>query len=370
MGRLAGGIAHDFNNLIGLVIGYTEMALEDIPLSSPLCPILEEIKNAGHRTAELTRQLLAFARKDAVVPKTIDLNSTIEGMITMLKRLIGENITLNWRPGSELGLVRVDPGQIDQILVNLCINARDAIADLGEISISTSNVAVEEEFQVATENIRKGRYVLITVADSGSGMLPETIEKIFEPFYTTKEQGKGTGLGLATVYGIVKQNNGFIAVDSSVDSGTTFAIFLPRQQLEQQELDDRKKGPQAAHAGETVLLVEDDAAILAMTCTMLERLGYDVLAANTAHDAVTRAENHSGKIGLLLTDVIMPEMNGRDLAERITSIYPDIKILYMSRYTADIISNHGILEEGMNYIQKPFTRKALGSSIIKVLDSK
>ena len=368
VGRLAGGVAHDFNNLLGLIIGSAEMGLEDTPTASPLRPILEEIKIAGERSAQLTKQLLAFARKQTVMPRVIDINSAIGTMTEMLRRLAGENITLVWNPGKDIWPVRMDEGQVDQILANLCLNARDAIANIGEVTITTANVTLTKECQLDQEIIPQGRYVCITIRDTGAGMSPETKEKVFEPFFTTKEQGRGTGLGLATVYGIVKQNNGYIHVVSAPGSGTTFAIYLPRHQREVGRGSAKGGSQETPHGKETILLVEDDHALLAMTTRMLERLGYTVIGARSPNEAIDLARQCAGDIDLLLTDVIMPEMNGRDLAQKIVTLYPAIKLLFMSGYTADIIAHHGVLEEGMQFIHKPFARQELGLAVRNVLD--
>ncbi len=367
VGRLAGGVAHDFNNLLGLIIGYTEMALEDTPLNSPLRSNLQEILAAGQRSGKLTRQLLAFARKQTIMPQVLNLNSAIEAMAKMLQRLIGENIKMNWRPGKDLWPVRIDPGQLDQILANLCVNARDAISDIGELTISTYNFTVERERRLGTENIPKGSYVILSVKDSGSGMSAETLKKIFEPFFTTKEQGRGTGLGLATVYGIVKQNSGYIGVSSSSDAGTEFDIYLPRHQPVSHGSIHPDDEHLAISEGETVLVVEDDMNILEMTVTMLERLGYKVIATNRPNEAVGLAHEYDNNIDLLLTDVIMPEMNGKELADNILSVYPDIKILFMSGYTADVIGHYGVLGKSLQYLEKPFSRKALGAAVRNAL---
>lgn len=367
VGRLAGGVAHDFNNLLGLIIGYTEMALEDTSLNSPLRSNLEEILAAGQRSGELTRQLLAFARKQTIMPKVLNLNSAIEAMAKILPRLMGENIKMKWRPSKDLWPVRVDPGQIDQILANLCVNARDAISDIGEVTISTYNFTVEQDLRLVADNIPKGSYVILSVKDSGSGMSARTLGKIFEPFFTTKEQGKGTGLGLATVHGIVKQNNGYINVASSSNAGTEFEIYLPRHHLTSHGSTHPDEEQQTMSRGEMVLVVEDDINVLKMTVTMLKKLGYKVVATGKPHEAVRLAHEYNGNIELLLTDVIMPEMNGKELVNNMLSIYPDIKILFMSGYTADIIGHHGVLDKGVQYIQKPFSRKALGAAVRNAL---
>ena len=285
----------------------------------------------------------------------------------MLRRLIGEDIDLAWLPGAEVWPVKIDPGQVDQILANLCVNARDAISDVGKITIETGKAIFDDAYCADHAGFVPGEFVLLAVSDDGSGMTPETLDKIFEPFFTTKDVNKGTGLGLATVYGIVKQNNGFINVYSEPEKGTTFRIYLPRHETEAKQI--RKKAPAApdARGSETILLVEDEPAILKMTTKMLELLGYTVLGASTPGEAIRLAREHSGEIHLLMTDVVMPEMNGRDLARNLLALYPNLKRLFMSGYTANVIAHHGVLDEGVHFIQKPFARQELASKVRKAL---
>jgi PAS domain S-box-containing protein len=368
VGKLAGGVAHDFNNMLGVILGYTELALERVDPAQPLFAYLQEVRKAAKRSADLTQQLLAFARKQTVAPKELDLNETVSGMLKMLQRLIGEDIDLAWLPGKELGSVKVDPSQIDQILTNLCVNARDAIADVGKVTIETGAAAFDEAYCAANAGFVPGDYVLLAVSDNGCGMDQETLVHLFEPFFTTKEVGRGTGLGLAMVHGAVKQNNGFINVYSEPGQGTTFNIYLPRHEAKAQAKADAAAAHPARGSHETILLVEDDPAILSMITIMLEQLGYAVIAAKTPGEAIRLANEHAGEINLLITDVVMPEMNGRDLAANILSLYPGIKRLFMSGYTADVIAHHGVLEKGVNFIQKPFTMKNLAAKIREVLD--
>jgi two-component system, cell cycle sensor histidine kinase and response regulator CckA len=368
VGRLAGGVAHDFNNMLGVIIGHAEMALDQTDPAQPLYADLEEIRTAANRSADLTRQLLAFARKQTITPKLLDLNKSVAGMLKMLRRLIGENIRLNWHPEANLWPVKVDPSQIDQILTNLCLNARDAISDIGEMTIETGNSAFDEEYSAANPGFAPGEYVLLAVSDNGFGMDKEALSHLFEPFYTTKVIGKGTGLGLATVYGIVRQNNGFINVYSEPDQGTTFKIYLPRK-LGKTGQQQAKNPEEAAGRGhETILLVEDEPSILAMTTRMLVRQGYTVLAASTPGEAIRLARERDGEINLLMTDVVMPEMNGRDLAQNLLSLYPNLKRLFMSGYTANVIAHHGVLDEGVCFIQKPFSIKGLAAKVREALD--
>jgi len=370
VGRLAGGVAHDFNNMLGVILGHTEMALEQMDPAQHLFADLQEVRKAAERSADLTRQLLTFARKQTIAPRVIDINETVEGMLKMLRRLIGEDIDLAWLPGKNLTPVKVDPSQIDHILANLCVNARDAIMDVGKITIETDVAAFDEAYCADHAGFVPGEHVLLAVSDNGSGMDPETVSHLFEPFFTTKEQGKGTGLGLASVYGAVKQNNGFINVYSEPGQGTTFKIYLPRHEAKTPVRADTATAKPAACGNETILLVEDEPAILRMATMMLERLGYAVIAAITPGEAIRLAHEHRGPIDLLMTDVVMPEMNGRDLAKNLLSTYPGIKRLFMSGYTANVIAHHGVLDQGVYFIQKPFSSKDLGVKLREVLEDK
>jgi len=366
VGRLAGGVAHDFNNMLGVILGHTEMAMDQLEPSQPIKEDLDEIRKAAQRSADLTRQLLAFARKQTIAPKVLDLNDTVTGMLKMLQRLIGEDIHLSWQPGAELWPVKMDPSQIDQLLANLCINARDAIAGVGRISIQTKNVICDEACCYGILDCSPGSYVLLSISDDGSGIDPEIMSHIFEPFFTTKPQGQGTGLGLATVYGIIKQNRGFINVKSEQDKGTTFDIYIPPYSgITPQSMTTFSKAPSGGH--ETILLVEDESSILKMVGMMLERLGYTVLSASSPGEAIRISKEYGSSIHLLMTDVIMPEMNGRDLADRLLSINPNLKRLYMSGYTADLVAPHGVLEEGVQFLQKPFSKADLADKIRRVL---
>ena len=370
VGRLAGGVAHDFNNMLGVILGHAEILLEQVGSDQPIHANVSEIMNAAERSADLTGQLLTFARKQTVSPKVIDLNKALLGMSRMLQRLIGEDIDLVWKPGSDLWTVRVDPGQVDQVLANLCVNARDAIAGVGKITIETHNTILDEADFANHSDLPPGEYVMLAVSDDGCGMEAETLDNLFEPFFTTKERRKGTGLGLATVYGVIKQNSGFINVDSHPGLGTTFRIYLPRHRGESTPLLEKRKRQDrpVEHGHETILVVEDEEAILTLTTVMLERLGYHVLVARTPAEAIRRAQEYAGDIQLLLTDVIMPGMNGRDLARNIIASYPDIKCLFMSGYTADVIAHHGALEQGMGLLRKPFSRESLGAKVREALD--
>jgi two-component system cell cycle sensor histidine kinase/response regulator CckA len=368
VGRLAGGVAHDFNNMLGAILGYTELGMQGISPTDPIHGTLTDIQNAALRSVNLTRQLLAFARKQTVAPKLLDLNETIEGTLKMLRRLIGEHIELSWLPGGDLAPVRIDPSQIEQLLANLCVNARDAIHDTGKIIIETATVTLDETFCAAHVGSTPGKYVLLAVSDDGCGMDAETLSHLFEPFFTTKEIGKGTGLGLATVYGIIKQNHGFIDTYSEPCLGTTFKIYLPRYAIKAARTTKMGAAQTSASGHETILLVEDEPMILDITAKMLERQGYTVMPAGTPGEAIRLAREHAGEIHLLMTDVVMPEMNGRDLAKNLLSIYPKLKRLFMSGYTADVIAHHGVLDEGVHFIQKPFSGQTIAARVREVLD--
>lgn len=367
VGQLAGGVAHDYNNALSVILGYTELALEQVDPSSPLHADLNEVLAAGKRSAELTRQLLAFARKQLISPVVLDLNSTIAGLLKMLRHLLGENIELTFLPADDLWSLKLDPSQIDQLLVNLCVNARDAISDVGAITIETNNVTLDQEFCSHHAGFLPGHFVLLQVSDNGCGMEKETQERIFEPFYTTKGLGKGTGLGLSTVYGIVKQNGGFINVYSEPGKGTTLKIYLLRHLGPDEAVSQGALEHCPAGHGETVLLVEDETSILDLGRRMLEGLGYTVLSADSPEKGISIAEEYRGDIDLLLTDVIMPGMNGRDLAERVRALHPGIRALYMSGYTANVIAHHGVLDAGVNFVAKPFSLQSLAVKVCSAL---
>ncbi|MHB8790333.1 MAG: response regulator [Desulfobulbaceae bacterium] len=366
VGRLAGGIAHDFNNMLTVMIGYGEQLMSQLETDDPVRRDIGEMVKAARRSADLTRQLLAFSRQQAILPQVVDLNERIGSSLKMLKRLVGEDIDLRFAPGENLDRVRIDLSQIEQILANLTVNARDAIAGTGLIRIETANVVLDESYCAYHEGFIPGEYVMVSFSDSGYGIDQEVLPNIFEPFFTTKEEGKGTGLGLSTVYGIVKQNSGFINVYSEPGRGTTFRIYFPpycgpaaRQQETRAE---------AVRGGtETLLLVEDEIQILAMCKRLLEKQGYRVLAAGSPEEALALCGQFQGKIDLLVSDLIMPNMNGSELFAQISRLKPGIKVLIMSGYTADIISKRGGLAEGGFFIQKPFTNKDFISKVRQVL---
>jgi len=368
IGRLAGGVAHDYNNMLNVIIGYAELALEKVDKSDSIYDDLQEILKAAKRSSDVTRQLLAFASKQAVAPKVLDINSTVEAMLKMLRRLIGEDVELIWQPGSDVWKIRIDPSQVSQILANLCINARDAIKESnGKIVIETRNVVIDGTAWSDQVKIDRGEYVLLSITDNGCGMDGETISRLFEPFFTTKELGKGTGLGLSTVYGIVKQNGGFIDVRSKPGKGTSFKIYLPRFRGTTGEVEDEAmQVPRGS--GETILVVEDEESILRLTERILKGLGYNVIATKSPIEALEIAKRR-GDIELLITDVVMPEMHGSDLAKRIVSIKPAVKFLFMSGYTADAMVHRGILEGGANFINKPFSLMDLALKVRMALSN-
>jgi len=370
IGRLAGGVAHDFNNMLTVIFGYVKLAMFQVAPTDPIRSDLEAILNAAERSASLTRQLLAFARKQTTAPCVLDLNDTVKGMLRMLLLLIREDIEMLWKPDSDLWPVKIDPAQIDQIMANLLVNARDSISGVGKITIETGNALFDEDYCASHAGFMPGEYVMLAVSDNGCGMSKETLSNIFEPFFTTKEPGMGSGLGLATVYGIVKQNNGFINIYSETGAGTTFKIYLPRYEGKTDPASAKKQAKSATGSHETVLLVEDEPMLLKLAKTMLEKLGYTVLTADTPCEAVSIAEEKAGKIQLLITDVVMPEMNGYDLSRRLLSLYPGLKCLFMSGYTSDAITHNGMLDKGLHFIQKPFSEEDLAKKIMEALEQK
>ncbi len=373
IGRLAGGVAHDFNNMLTIIMGNAEMAAAELREDHPCRARLAEILKACERSADLTRQLLAFARRQPANPRVLDLNAAVGEGIRMFRRLIGENIRLSWTPGSEAGKVRIDPAHVDQILANLLINARDAITGGGTIAVASSNAALDEAYCAAHPDAAPGEYVVLSVSDDGRGMSKEAMEHLFEPFYSTKAPGKGTGLGLAIVYGVVKQNGGTINVYSEPGRGTSVKVYLPRFRGEAAGGGEDGKRPEEAlpiprGGGETVLLVEDEDAILKLGESILAGLGYAVLAARSPEEALAIVSGHVGQIHLLLTDIIMPGMDGRELMGKIARIVPGIKVLYMSGYSADVLFRDGQIEKGMRLLQKPFSAYSLASAVREVLD--
>jgi len=369
VGRLAGGVAHDFNNVLSVILSYAEMMRGELKSGEPLRADLDEIWLAGKRATELTRQLLAFSRQQALEPKVLDLNQTVAGMQNMLRRLLGADVELTLLPGSHLWAVKADPGQLEQVLMNLAVNARDAMPNGGKLTIETKNVELDEDYASTHLEVRAGSYVLVAVTDSGTGMDSATLARIFEPFFTTKDKGKGTGLGLATVFGIVKQSGGHIWVYSEVGHGTTFKVYFPRVAGDvAREVSDRPPA-QAVGGSETVLLVDDDDQVRTIARNILRRSGYVVLEAPNGGEALLIAEQHGAKIHLLVTDVVLPRMNGRQIAERITTMRPGIKVLFMSGYTNDAILQHGVLDSDVAYLQKPITPDTLTRKVRAILDA-
>ncbi len=367
VGRLAGGVAHDFNNMLQAILGHVELGLMRSEPAHPVRANLEAIGRAAGHSADLTRQLLAFARKQTVAPQVLDLNDVVAGMLKMLRRPIGEDIDLAWIPGADLWPLRIDPVQIDQILANLCVNARDAIDGVGRITIETENVTLDAAYCASHPDFAPGHYIVLAVSDDGCGMTPEVMAHLFEPFFTTKGVGRGTGLGLATVYGIVRQNEGMVNVYSEPGKGSTFKLYLPRYEGVLVECRAAAPLETPRGSGETVLLVEDEAAILELGQEMLEALGYRVLTAATPLEAIRKAAAHSGPIHLLITDVVMPGMNGHELSRRLVETQPGLGCLFMSGYTANVIAHRGILDEGVHFLQKPFAMQALAIKVREAL---
>ena len=369
IGQLAGGIAHDFNNMLGVIIGNVEIAMERQTTGEPMLENLKDILHATERSANLTRQLLAFARKESVMPIVLDLSNLIERSLAMIRRMIGENIAVVWMPDTHNTLVKVDPSQIDQILVNLCVNARDAIGGIGKITIETGIINVDEtDSSTAFPCKIPGEYVTLSIIDDGCGIEQEHRPHIFEPFFTTKEKEKGTGLGLSTVYGIVKQNNGSIEYQTELNKGTTFTIYLPRHRgyTDPDESDQSESPDNLGKA--TILIVEDEPEILHFSQRILEHNGYMVLSAAKPDEAIQIAEKHNGGIDLLLTDVVMPEMNGSDLSKKLQSTIPSLKTLYMSGYITDVLLPDHELYHKVHFIQKPFSFKSLMRNVHEILN--
>jgi signal transduction histidine kinase/CheY-like chemotaxis protein len=368
IGQLTGGIAHDFNNLLTVINGYSEMLLQTLPAGDLQRDNAEQIKQAGERAAALTRQLLAFSRKQMLEPKVLDLNAVVTNIEKMLTRTIGEDITLATTLTPGLGCVKADSGQIEQVVLNMAVNARDAMPQGGKLTIETANVELDETFARKHVVVQPGRYVMLAVSDTGCGMDAETQRRIFEPFFTTKGQGKGTGLGLATVYGIVKQSGGSIWVYSEVGKGTTFKVYLPRVEEKPDTVLPGTVRAAPLKGTETILLVEDDAPLRKLTLSLLRQGGYHVLVASDREEALQLCGQYEGPIHLMLTDVVMPGISGPEAAQRLASTRPDMKVLFMSGYTDDTIVSHGILIEGVTFLQKPFTADALARKVREVLD--
>jgi two-component system cell cycle sensor histidine kinase/response regulator CckA len=370
IGQLAGGVAHDFNNLLMAIIGYSELLLARLREGDRLRKHIQEIKKAGERAAALTRQLLAFSRRQVLVPQVLDLNSVLSNVQKMLRRMIGEDIDLLTVPASDLGQVRADPGQVEQVIMNLAVNARDAMPEGGKLTLETANVALDESYTRNHIDVLPGRYVMLAVSDTGSGMDAETLSHIFEPFFTTKEEGKGTGLGLATVYGIAKQSGGHIEVSSEAGQGTTFRVYLPRIEAAYEPAALGAPAEEMPRGTETVLLVEDDVVVCELLREMLQGSGYTVLQAGGARQALRMGERYAPRpIHLLLADVVMPEMSGPQLADHLARVYPKMKVLYISGYTDATVARHSKLSTKAPYLQKPFAPEVLARKVREVLDA-
>ena len=369
VGRLAGGVAHDFNNMLSVILGHAELAMDRLDEDDDLHSELQAVHAAARHSADLTRQLLAFAREQIVAPELMDLNETVESMLRMLKRVIGEDIELVWEPAESVWPVMIDPVQVDQILVNLLVNARDAIEGVGTVTIRTECATLDATYVATSPDADPGDYVRLVVSDTGAGMPPDVVERIFEPFFSTKSEGEGTGLGLSTVYGIVRQNDGHINVYSEPGNGTTFRIYLPRAEGVKDASGARAKAREPAGGDETIMVVEDQPALLDLAEKILRGLGYTVLTAGGPERALETADSHPEPIDLLLTDVVMPEMNGRELADRLGRNQPDMRVLFMSGYPADVIADRGVIKTGVRFIEKPFTVAELGTQVREILDS-
>ncbi len=369
VGRLAGGIAHDFNNLLTIINGYAELALNRAGLPAGATADVQQISGAAERAAALVRQLLAFSRRQVLQPKAIDVNGIVLGLDKLLRRLIDENIEMRTICAEKLGTVKADPAQIEQVVMNLVVNARDAMPHGGKLTVETSNVDLDEGYASEQVTVKPGKYVMLAVSDTGIGMDAEAQTHIFEPFYTTKGAGRGTGLGLSTVYGIVKQSGGYIWVYSEVNRGTTFKLYLPCVNAAVAPVKAGMKDTKLSHGTETILLVEDEDAVRELARTVLESHGYAVLEAVSAEEAEELAGKRNGNIDLLLTDVVMPAMSGRELAKRISARAPQTRVLYMSGYTDNVIAQGGVLEAGVSFLQKPFSPRALAAKVREVLDT-
>jgi signal transduction histidine kinase len=369
VGRLAGGVAHDFNNLLTVISGYTEMLLDDLPSGDRLRDPVLMMRQAGEQAAALTSQLLAFSRRQVIEPQVLELNSVVSNLTKMLRRLIGEDIELSVALAADLDRVRIDPRQVEQILMNLSVNARDAMPHGGRVTIETANATVDEHFAQFTPGLIPGRYVLLAVTDSGLGMDENTRSRIFEPFFTTKDPGKGTGLGLAMVYSIVQQAKGHIEVYSELGHGTVFKLYLPSVDGVDQPKEATDDQAASLQGTETILLVEDAEGVRALLQDVLTMYGHQVLVARDGEEGIRLANDHTGPIDLIITDIVMPRMGGRELVERVVTTRPTVRALYLSGYTDEAVMRHGVLEAGAAFLQKPFTARQLMTKVRQILDA-
>ena len=367
VGRLAGGVAHDFNNVLSVILSYGEMLLADMKPGEPMRDDIDEIRKAGLRAADLTRQLLMFSRQQVLAPKVLDLNDVLTSMDKMLQRILGADVDLVSLPTQPLGRVRADPSSVEQVIMNLVVNARDAMPTGGKLTMDTANVVLDEAYAQAHLGVKPGAHVMLAVTDTGTGIEKATLARIFEPFFTTKESGKGTGLGLSTVFGVVQQSGGSVWVYSEVGKGTTFKVYLPRVDAAVEAIGETMP-PTTLRGTETILLVEDDDQVRVVARGILRRSGYHVIEARNAGEALLSSEQHAGTIHLLLSDVVMPQMSGPELAKRLAGVRPDMKVLCMSGYTDDSIVRHGVLEAHIAYLQKPITPDTLATKVREVLE--